>query len=236
MKNELVIKEKTELNPSSRGKSAKKIILTILLFILIFGIGSGAGYFYGKKKQKALDTPPAQVEGATDQSQPTEQIQDSAQADTNFTDYTVLDGDTLFKIGLKFNMPWTQIAKDNNLSENSVIKTGMILKIANPNSSTSTGTEKTFTIDQTLAQQNQDKVNQNQETWLLDPVSVAKKDANGVFGITDTDSFNLKSKNITSGEAIVEITHSADIYQATLTQPVDKGPNGIWAVKTIKKI
>ena len=239
MKNELVIKEKTEFNTNTKKKSIKKIIFLILAFVFVFGIGGIGGFVLGKRAEIKKQNESAKVAGANDQNQQPEELKASPDVTQTeaYAEYTVQDGDTLFKIGLKFNMPWTDIAKVNNLSENSVIKTGMVLKIPNLDTTSDAGLEqKTFTIDQTTAQASQDKVNNNEETWRLDPVSVAKKETNGVLGISENDVFNLKSKNFTSGEAIVEITVGTQIYQAVLIQPVDKGPNGIWVAQSVKRI
>lgn len=45
------------------------------------------------------------------------------------TNYIVVEGDTLTKIGLKYKVPWSEIAEKNNINNSDVIRTGMILKI-----------------------------------------------------------------------------------------------------------
>ena len=45
------------------------------------------------------------------------------------TAYTILDGDSLFRIGLKYNMSWENIAKENNISNPDVITAGEVLTI-----------------------------------------------------------------------------------------------------------
>lgn len=46
-----------------------------------------------------------------------------------FIDYTVEQGDTLFNIGQKFNVPWAAIAQLNDLGPKGGIKPGQLLKI-----------------------------------------------------------------------------------------------------------
>jgi LysM repeat protein len=54
--------------------------------------------------------------------------------------YTVKSGDTLYKIGLKFGVSWTYLAKINHISNPSKIYTGQTLCVSTTSSGTSSGT------------------------------------------------------------------------------------------------
>lgn len=43
--------------------------------------------------------------------------------------YTVVEGDNLFRIGLKYNMSWEKLAEENNISNPDVIEAGQVLTI-----------------------------------------------------------------------------------------------------------
>jgi LysM repeat protein len=66
------------------------------------------------------------------------------QADPQFTEYTVKNGDTLFNISQKYNVRWDSIASINNLSEPYLLHAGQNLKI--PQATTSTIPDKIYTI------------------------------------------------------------------------------------------
>ncbi len=213
------------------------LALMIFLFVLIFIIGSGAGlgtgYYLGKNKTQS------QGEAAEEQTQEPEE--ESEQEDTSQseekaeTTHTVQAGETLFTIGLKFNIPWTEIAEANGLSEDSVIVEGQVLKIPGVSSSTSSES-KSFNIDQAKAVENQAKVDSGQSLWYLDPVAVAKEEVPPTYSISKNDRFELKSKNTAEGMGLVEIIHDTKVYQAKLTQPVKKGSDGIWVTESVSRI
>jgi LysM repeat protein len=53
----------------------------------------------------------------------------AASAATCSTNYTVVPGDNLFRIGVKFGVPWPQIATANNLTDPGLIFPGQVLCI-----------------------------------------------------------------------------------------------------------
>jgi LysM repeat protein len=71
-------------------------------------------------------------------------IEQETQVETQFTQYTVKNGDTLFNISQKYNIRWDSIAQINNLSEPYVLQIGQSLKI--PQATTSKVTDKVYTI------------------------------------------------------------------------------------------
>jgi LysM repeat protein len=63
---------------------------------------------------------------------------------TEFTQYTVKTGDTLFNISQQYNVRWDSIAQINGLSEPYILHAGQSLKI--PQTTTSTVPNKIYTI------------------------------------------------------------------------------------------
>ena len=209
--------------------------LMILLFILTFMIGVGAGgagvYYLGKKNQNQTQNQPPSSENESDQDQENASANDNESTEAETT-YTVQTGDTLFTIGLKFNVPWTKIAEANGLTEQSVIKVGQILKIPGQKSSES----KNFEIDKTALSEIQTKVDAGSLAWYLDPVSVAKEQVPSTYNISKDDPYTLKSKNYTEAIAIVEVVHNTKVYQIKLIQPIKQGVGGIWTTESVSAI
>jgi len=67
-----------------------------------------------------------------------------ADTQSQFTQYTVKSGDTLFNISQQYNVRWDSIAQINNLSEPYVLHAGQTLKI--PQATTSKVPGKIYTI------------------------------------------------------------------------------------------
>ena len=63
---------------------------------------------------------------------------------SEFTQYTVQNGDTLFNISQQYNIRWDSIAQINNLAEPYVLHPGEILKI--PQATTSQVPNKVYTV------------------------------------------------------------------------------------------
>ena len=63
---------------------------------------------------------------------------------SDFTSYTVKNGDTLFNISQQYNVKWDLIASVNNLSEPYVLHAGMVLRI--PQATTSKVPNKIYTV------------------------------------------------------------------------------------------
>lgn len=229
------MKEKieTKLKNGPRGL-ALMIFLFILVFIIGSGVGLGVGYYLGGKNKKGTAEGIKTTEPTTEQK--TEQNQeptDTSDENAEMT-YTVQAGDTLFTIGLKFGIPWTQVAEANNLTEDSVIMEGQVLKI--PGGASSTGESKSFEINQAEAEKIQSQVDNGQLSWYLDPVSVAKEEVPTTYSISKNDRFSLKSKSTAESVALVEIIHDTKVYQAKLIQPAKTGANGIWATQSVSRL
>jgi len=80
-----------------------------------------------------------QVLGVTTQEQPAQ-----TQPETQFTEYIVKNGDTLFNISQKYNVRWDSIAQINSLAEPYLLHAGLSLKI--PQATTSKVPGKIYTI------------------------------------------------------------------------------------------
>src|SRR3989338_492293 len=102
--------KKFELSPRlklgvGRGYSQNRILKISAVFCLILALGLGINavrlIFSGGKTANE-----AQVLGASDS---------QTSSDTQFVEYKVLKGDTLFNISQKFNINWTTLATLNNL-------------------------------------------------------------------------------------------------------------------------
>ncbi len=215
-------------------KGPRGLALMIFLFVLIFIIGSGAGlgtgYYLGKNKTQPQEAPEEQTQEPEEDTEK----EDTTESEEAEITHTVQAGETLFTIGLKFNIPWTKIAEANGLSKDSVIVEGQVLKI--PGAASTSLESKSFNIDQAKAAENQAKVDSGQSLWYLDPISVAKEEIPPTYSISKNDRFELKSKNTAEGIASVEIIHDTKVYQAKLIQPVKKGSDGIWAIESVSRI
>jgi len=225
-----IIEEKIDRKLKKGPKNFLMIVLLIIVFLLGLATGSVSGYYYGKKQKTVSENQSSSQSANEPYSLPASASSSEATEQT----YTVQKGDTLFTIGLKFNLPWTKIAEANGLTENSVIKEGQILKI--PLGNSGSGESKKFTIDLSLMQQIQAQVDSGQNIWYLDPVSVSKNQVPNTYGITKDDKYTLKTKNTATGTAIVEVIHDTKVYQVNLTQPVRKGDSGIWAVESVSAL
>src|SRR3989344_3793497 len=122
--------KKFELSPRlklgvGRGYSQNRILKISAVFCLILALGLGINavrliFSGGKTDNQAKNANEAQVLGASDS---------QTSSDTQFVEYKVLKGDTLFNISQKFNINWTTLATLNNLKSPFSIKPGQILKI-----------------------------------------------------------------------------------------------------------
>ncbi len=210
-------------------------IIYILVAIISIFVALYVGYYIGKNKGINIGYFQAKSGEQTNQSQddttkePASQSASSAEKAADKT-YKVQAGDTLFAIGLKFNVPWTTIAEANGLSENSVIKEGDKLKVPVDAKETN---EKTYVISESGQQKYQNNVDDGLEKWRLDPVEVCKRTIPNDLEITKSDIYTLTNQNTEIGEASVEITHAGQIFKATLKQPITKGEKGIWAVEKV---
>lgn len=200
-------------------------------FIFIFGVllGSVIPKLDLTKKSTQNKTPSSTTELPPAQTTPTESA---------YQTYTVAAGDTLLGISLKFKVSMDELSKLNNLSNANQIKIGQVLKI--PQAEGATATPSKIEIDLEKMQQVQQEVDAGKQPWRLDPVEVVKADAPASYEFNAIDTYNLKSKDVQTGNAEVEIKKTKNektfSYLAKLTQPVKKGDSGVWAISSIEEV
>lgn len=165
----------------------------------------------------------------------------SSQDTTNFDgteEYTVQENDTLFTIGLKFDILWTHIAKLNGIDENTSLVIGQKLKIPASNTSSeniSAGESvRSLEIDQTKTEEEQKKVNNESiDIWRKDPIEVVRHEAPAEFNLVPGDPYLLVASDLNKGSATIFLQKNEKSYTFSLIQPVDKGENGIWKIEKI---
>lgn len=148
--------------------------------------------------------------------------------------YTVVEGDTLFPVGLKLDVAWQEIAAANNLKDPYVLRIDQNLIVP----TVSDGSYRVlFSTDPSRAQSYQTQVSQGQLTWRLDPVASAAAEVGGVYGLVKTDDFSLTNRDDNSGQATLTARQLSGsvvkTYEIKLRQPVTKGSAGIWAIESI---
>lgn len=205
------------------------ILLPILLGLLGYGLGSTVTKLsIEKSKTKETSTITAQP--------PNPSESESEQKEAGYETYTVMPGDTLFGISLKFKVSMDELAQLNGISDANQIKAGQVLKIPKEGGIAESGK---IEIDLAKMREIQALVDQGEQSWRLDPVEVTKATAPASFEFNALDSYTLKSKDLGKGEAVVIVKKTKDSqtqnFQVDLIQPVTKGEKGIWAIVSIKE-
>lgn len=204
------------------------ILLPILIGILGFGLGSAVTKIgLDRKNETKQESVPASTEAtSTETKKPAEE---------SFESYTVKDGDTLFGISMKFNIPMDKLAEFNNITDPNQIKVGQVLKIPKSGSNIS---KEEIEIDLDKMRDIQTLVDRGEQSWRLDPVEVVKATAPASFQFSALDDYTLKSKDLENGKAVVSVKKTIDsevkTFEVDLIQPVVKGENGIWAIIAIR--
>jgi LysM repeat protein len=204
------------------------ILLPILIGILGFGLGSVVTKIgLDKKNETKQEIAPTSTEATSTETE--------KPAEEGFESYTVKDGDTLFGISMKFDIPMDKLAEFNNITDPNQIKVGQVLKIPKPGSTIS---KEEIEIDLDKMKDIQALVDQGEQSWRLDPVEVVKATAPASFQFSALDNYSLKSKDLDNGKAVVSVKKTIDsevkTFEVDLIQPVTKGENGIWAITAIK--
>jgi len=207
------------------------ILLPVLFCLLGFAAGSSVSQLNLKQTKTQEGEKPKTVQPV--KTKPSE----TPKSETGYETYTVLQGDTLFGISLKFNVSMDELSKLNSISDPNQVKAGQVLKIPKPGATTQ---ESKTEIDLAKMQEIQNLVDQGQQPWRKDPTEVTKAEAPASFEFTALDTYTLKSKDLVKGEAVVEVKKVKDSktysYEVNLIQPVTKGEGGVWAVSLIKEV
>lgn len=214
------------------------ISLFIAAIVASLGVGFFGGANYTKRHNPTKTTTTASV---TPDVSPTATVDTSATPDasaspTDGQTYTVKKGDTLFSIGKQYNLTWTALAAANDLKETSLLKEGMVIKIPTQTEAATVQShdvkitadaEETQTLKDAQAAAN---AGTNQLSYRLVPAQVVQKSLLlSRFQFTPSDLYVEKSKDVTKGESVVEVTHAGKLYTVYLNQPLDKGDKGVWS-------
>jgi len=144
-------------------------------------------------------------------------------------------GETLFLIGLKYDVLWTTIAQANGLDENASLIEGQELVIPINNEGNVTK-EESLNIDQGDADNTQKLVSKGELAWRKDPIEVLKRTAPLDYHLKNNDIYSLTEINTDEGRAVVEVNHDEEKYVFELVQPAEKGDNGVWYIQKINKL
>ncbi|MDO8471690.1 MAG: LysM peptidoglycan-binding domain-containing protein [bacterium] len=149
--------------------------------------------------------------------------------------HNVTDGETLFLIGLKYDVLWTTIASANAITENTPLKTGMKLIIPLNKNGQVTKTE-TLNISADDGQKTQTVVNHGEQTWRKDVLEVVRRTMPVDYHLINDDPLSMTAQDKSAGTATVEVQHGTQKFIVELIQPQDKGDNGIWYIAKISNL
>lgn len=142
---------KPHLSPELRAQispHSRKDVMLVSAGVFFLLISAGLGYNLWPKATDSvtprINNTEKQVLGATTQQTPIVQPTTPPVVQSEFTEYVVKNGDTLFNISQKYNVRWDSIAQINSLSEPYLLHAGMSLKI--PQATTSAIPDKVYTI------------------------------------------------------------------------------------------
>ena len=212
-----------------------QLAVLIFLFIIIAALSATTSFFYTQRKMTqpspTTSTPTANELFSATTTIPTENVSTvkigSGPSSPSKT-HQVAQGETLYPIGLKYDMDWMKIAEANGLTEPYKILEGQILIIPTVSSK---ALQIDYQINQETAQKLQTAVENGSQQSRLDPAETAKLDSPPGFGISKNDTFTLSGND--SGKAIVTVSHGEKSYQISLNQPLK--PDGIWAITKITR-
>lgn len=229
----------------------KIIFITILLAVV--GVGSYyIGFNSGREKEilakkneiAAIKKRLSEDQNSNATASSKDKVKGAETTDSNqpnqvaYQEYTVQENDTLFTIGLKFNILWTHIAKANGIDENTPLFVGQKLKIPiSQSTSESSSPSRNIIkpeIDAELALTQQQQLNEkNIDPWRKDPVEVVRREAPKELNLLPGDTYAVVAKDTQKGTATVFLQKTDKSYTFSLIQPADKGDNGIWKIEQI---
>jgi len=206
-----------------------RFIAFIVLSIALIG-----GIFWLKKQNNqstnfrnvALTTPTPSVDSSPNTTPP---------STSNEQTHIVKKGDTLYSIGLKYNMQWTVIAKYNDLNENAALIEGQKIIIPTTNQSKTIQAHEykvpASSEEQQSLQSAQDYANAGSDalSYRLDPIQVVQRSLLlSRFAFSASDIYVISNIDKTNGSATIEVTHDDSLYIVYLNQPLVKGDKGVW--------
>jgi LysM repeat protein len=149
--------------------------------------------------------------------------------DTTPQTHTVVAGETLNTIGIKYNLRWTSIAALNGLSETTPIREGQVLQLPITVSGHIIEVRE-VPVDATIAQNAQNDARFGGITWRLDSVEVARQTAPTELGIRHDTTLTIESRDDVAGVAIIRTEIDGQLRRVFLSQPITKGAEGVWFV------
>ena len=183
-----------------------------------------AGRIWLGGRQTTESNTPVKNEPVAEVAQPTEPALDPTPQT-----HTVAAGETLNLIGLKYNLRWTSIAALNGLTETSYLKEGMVLKLPLTVSGHIIEVRE-VPLDMTAAQNSQNDARFGGITWRFDPAEVVRQTVPSDSGILHDTPLEIESKDDAAGTAVITATVSGQVRRIYLTQPITKGPTGVWYI------
>jgi len=212
------------------------------LLIIIISTTFYAAYYSGYRKGSANIDSGEQVNATNDiktvetlsQTPTTEDpVTETTSEGTATIKHKVQAGETLFLVGLKYDVLWTTIAETNNLSEDSALIEGQELIIP-INEDGNITKEESLNINEEDVKKTQALVAKGEMSWRTDPVEVLKRTAPLDYHLKNSDIFTLIELNKDEGKAIIEVLHDNQKLIVNLVQPLEKGDNGVWYIINIK--
>lgn len=206
--------------PAARERGASLVIG----FIIALSIGLIAGLLIERLSNREESVPASER---------------SASGPSEAKSHTVAVGETLSSIGLRYTVPWEAIAAYNEIGPPYQVKAGTVLKIPPAGlieeqvKAAKKIQEIELPLDRERLAEAQKEVAAGRLLWRLDPIEVIKRDSPLRFQLDDRAIYFLKSKDTTTGKAIVDIERQSRQFEVHLIQPVDKGPQGVWAIEKI---
>ena len=217
----------------------------IIVVIVIFGFLTGSSlYFYNKNKPSikgsensqefSAELPNSKLTGQAEiVDKNTVPAEDRGRVTFPANVYTVGKGETLFAIGVKFQVNWQLIVLANGLENENSIQYGKKLVIPKLSNETDY-----YRVDFTINEDNASNLNRelrDQETSdYYDPKLVARNFAVPYFGVSESDEFNLIEQDNSRSTALVEAKSSTRTNLIGLYQPKQKGEKGFWAILYIE--
>lgn len=224
-------------------RGVKWLLVILIFFAAVFAAGSG--FFYAKtvsleKKLSAKDetkdattskvTETAATTAVETPTTPSTTAVTTSSADSrpsSPSDTVVVgEGETLFAIGQKVGVSWTQIAAANGIDADK-IKIGQTLIVPKNN-------QIGYTVNKDKATSLQKDVDGGKYQFRLTALDTAKADAPTAYGLASTDTFTQTKIDVNSGSATVTVTKADKTYTINMIQPATKGAKGIWAIESIK--
>lgn len=139
---------------------------------------------------------------------------------------TVEKDETLFAIGQKVGVSWTELANVNGIDANK-IKAGDIIVVPKNN-------QVSYTVNSDKVSALQKEADSGKSTYRFSALDTAKSDISPIYGLVPTDVFTQTKIDNTSGTAEILAKKGDKTYTISLSQPGTKGAKGIWAIISIK--